>query len=147
MADRIAILRRGEVVQVGGPQELYRRPRTSFVASFLGETNFLQCQTVAETSTLRSSSLGWTTSTPLTDRRGNLTISVRPEAIRLDATTNQFTATITDRIYLGESLQLKLTTGDTSLTMSIPHPPERGLSEGETIRVGVANDDVVVIDE
>ena len=147
MADRIAILRRGEVIQVGGPQDLYRRPRTSFVASFLGETNFLQCQPVAGTNTLRSSSLEWVTSTPLTDRRGNLTISVRPEAIRLDATSNQFVATITDRIYLGESLQLKLKTGDTPLTMSIPHPPETGLSEGETIRVGVANEDVVIIDE
>ncbi|MEI7657751.1 MAG: ABC transporter ATP-binding protein [Phycisphaerae bacterium] len=149
MADRIAILRRGEVVQVGGAQELYRRPRTSFVASFLGETNFLRCQpsTVGATTTLRTPMLDWSTSSPTNGRTGELTISIRPEAIRLDAATNRFNATITDRIYLGESLQLKLLVGETPLTMSIPHPPEQGLHEGETVSVGVASEDVVLVDD
>jgi len=41
MADRVAIMRSGKVQQLGTPDELYRRPATRFVASFLGETNFL----------------------------------------------------------------------------------------------------------
>lgn len=148
MADRIAILRRGEVVQVGGAQELYRRPRTSFVASFLGETNFLRCQPIASAGStiLRTPMLDWHTSAATSGRSGELTISIRPEAIRLDVPTNQFEATISDRVYLGESLQLKLLVGDTTLTMSIPHPPEQGLQEGDKVRVGVANDDVVLVD-
>lgn len=39
MADRIAIMRAGQIKQIGAPEELYRHPRSAFVASFLGETN------------------------------------------------------------------------------------------------------------
>ena len=46
LADRIAIMDRGKVVQVGTPQEVYNKPRTVFVASFLGSPpmNLLPCQ-------------------------------------------------------------------------------------------------------
>ena len=146
MADRIAILKRGEVIQVGGPQDLYRRPRSSFVASFLGETNFLKGQIAPGAGSLQTSLLKWSIASSLDGRGGEVTISIRPEAIQLDAPTNQFSATIADRIYLGESLQLRLQAGDTTLTMAIPHPPEHGLQEGETVRVGVAPEDVVIVD-
>jgi putative spermidine/putrescine transport system ATP-binding protein len=42
MSDRVAILREGRLVQLGPPVELYERPRTRFVAGFLGHANFLQ---------------------------------------------------------------------------------------------------------
>ncbi|MEZ5775236.1 MAG: ABC transporter ATP-binding protein [Hyphomicrobiaceae bacterium] len=41
MSDRIVIMRAGRVEQVGSPEELYRRPRTRFAASFLGKSNFV----------------------------------------------------------------------------------------------------------
>ncbi len=41
MADRIAVLSNGKLEQLGPPEELYERPATSFVADFIGETNFL----------------------------------------------------------------------------------------------------------
>lgn len=41
LSDRIAIMHRGEIEQNGTPEELYRRPRTRFVASFLGELNWV----------------------------------------------------------------------------------------------------------
>jgi putative spermidine/putrescine transport system ATP-binding protein len=41
MSDRIVIMNRGKVVQVGSPVELYEKPRTTFAASFLGKSNFL----------------------------------------------------------------------------------------------------------
>ena len=42
LSDRIAILNHGKLVQAGGPAELYERPRTRFVADFLGKSNFLE---------------------------------------------------------------------------------------------------------
>ncbi len=42
MSDRIVIMNRGKVVQVGSPVELYERPRTAFAASFLGKSNFIR---------------------------------------------------------------------------------------------------------
>jgi spermidine/putrescine ABC transporter ATP-binding subunit len=49
MADRIAVLNRGKLVQVGTPDELYNRPRSRFVANFIGETNFLAATLVGQT--------------------------------------------------------------------------------------------------
>src|SRR6266511_5603139 len=40
-SDRIAVLDRGRLVQVGGPQELFERPKTRFVAEFVGKANLL----------------------------------------------------------------------------------------------------------
>ncbi len=42
MADRIAVMDKGKVLQVGTPEEIYETPTTRFVADFIGETNFLQ---------------------------------------------------------------------------------------------------------
>ena len=39
MADRIAVMRRGRIVQVGTPRQLYTRPESAFVAEFIGGTN------------------------------------------------------------------------------------------------------------
>ena len=41
MSDRIAIVNEGQIVQVGSPQEIYQRPRTRFVAEFVGSSNIL----------------------------------------------------------------------------------------------------------
>ena len=44
MADRIAIMKGGQLQQTGTPQDLYRHPDSQFVASFLGETNFIEAK-------------------------------------------------------------------------------------------------------
>jgi len=47
MADRVAVMDRGRVVQIGRPEEVYDRPRSRFVADFLGEANFVDGKIVA----------------------------------------------------------------------------------------------------
>ena len=44
MSDRIAVMNRGRVLQVGTPEEIYERPADRFVADFIGETNFVEGQ-------------------------------------------------------------------------------------------------------
>src|SRR3546814_563765 len=44
MSDRIAVMDRGEVLQIGSPTEIYEHPQRRFVADFIGETNFLECR-------------------------------------------------------------------------------------------------------
>ena len=41
MSDRIAVMSKGKVLQIGRPVEIYERPNCRFVADFIGETNFL----------------------------------------------------------------------------------------------------------
>jgi len=47
ISDRVALMRAGEVVQIGTPQELYRRPGSAWIARFLGLTNLLDAQIIA----------------------------------------------------------------------------------------------------
>jgi ABC-type Fe3+/spermidine/putrescine transport system ATPase subunit len=42
ISDRIAVMKKGKIVQVGTPQELYMNPNSLFVAHFIGESNFLE---------------------------------------------------------------------------------------------------------
>ena len=42
ISDRIAVMKKGKIVQIGTPQELYMHPNSLFVAFFIGESNFLE---------------------------------------------------------------------------------------------------------
>ncbi len=90
MADRVAVLDKGQLIQIGAPRELYERPCNAFVAGFLGETNFLP-GTVAGTdsgglATLRvaGGAISGAAVAPLVAGTDAL-LSVRPEQIRLQA--------------------------------------------------------------
>ena len=48
MSDRVAVMDKGHLVQMGAPRELYDRPETAFVAGFVGEMNFLHGRLMAE---------------------------------------------------------------------------------------------------
>jgi iron(III) transport system ATP-binding protein len=129
MADRVAILRGGKVMQMGPPRELYDRPANRFVADFLGETNFLSAvivgkengQVVLECPAGRLRSSVLPADLPAT---GNVTCSIRPEAIRVaDAADwtpeglNVLPATRRDVVYLGEMAQHHLSiAGDVKVT-------------------------------
>jgi spermidine/putrescine transport system ATP-binding protein len=46
-SDRIAVMNKGHIEQIGTPQEIYEAPRSSFVASFIGDTNFIDATVTA----------------------------------------------------------------------------------------------------
>jgi spermidine/putrescine ABC transporter ATP-binding subunit len=48
MSDRIAVMDQSKVAQIGTPAEIYEKPRTAFVAKFIGESNFLEGHKIAE---------------------------------------------------------------------------------------------------
>ena len=122
MADAIAVLRAGKVVQAGPPRDLYERPASRFVADFLGETNFVAGEVKGRRGDLIAvdTTAGTLLSAVYPDdlpQTGNVTLSLRPEAIRLHATTtpataapgaespNRFAARRTGSVYLGEVAQ------------------------------------------
>ncbi len=88
MADRIAVLRDGKVVQVGTPVELYNQPASRFVAEFVGETNFIEARMVGyeDGACVLDSSAGRLFGLTVAGQKPaagtTVTVSVRPEAIR-----------------------------------------------------------------
>ena len=83
MADTIAVMNGGRIEQLGSPTELYERPRTEFVAGFLGKSNLLAGE-VDGPGTVR---LADGTRAPRLDerQRGAVSIGVRPEKIACGA--------------------------------------------------------------
>ncbi|MBI3963082.1 MAG: ABC transporter ATP-binding protein, partial [Deinococcus sp.] len=85
ISDTIVVMYRGRIEQVGTPQELYARPRSRFVADFIGEANLLSGEVVAVQNGKAEVRLGDLVLQVLAgDRRpGPVTVLVRPEAIQV----------------------------------------------------------------
>jgi len=131
LADRMAIFLDGEIVQVGTPAEVFNRPETISVASFIGSPpmNLLPATLDGNRLTIQDGevTLPWTP-----DRApGPVTAGVRPAHMRLDPDG------IAARLYLaenlGESALLNLYLGDNLIKMRVP-AVESG-AEGEEVRI------------
>jgi iron(III) transport system ATP-binding protein len=105
ISDRIVVMDRGRISQIGTPLELYHAPANRFVAEFIGEANFLPATAI-------SSADGWTNlqigSQPLRVRSrpaspGPVTALVRPEAIHIHVDGKGLAGTIQKVSYLGSS--------------------------------------------
>lgn len=154
MADQVAVLNQGKVVQAGPPTTLYRRPANRFVADFLGETNFIPGE-VAGTQgqhIILNTPFGKLRSSAFPDdlpQGGAVTCSIRPEAIRLienaevhDA-SNTFDAQQTRLIYLGSLAQHRLSVADHELKAFELNPQPAIASDSVTCQIDPA--DVVIL--
>ena len=117
MADRIAVLNAGRIVQVGSPEELYNKPATRFVADFLGEANFLDGTLSGESVATRAGDIRYGFCNPLNGDT-DVTCCIRPERIRIAAPEsapgddNSIAATILSNTYLGEIRQFTCSLDD-----------------------------------
>ena len=108
MSDRIAVMDKGVVLQIGSPREIYDRPADRFVASFIGESNFLTC-TVAKNSKGTLNARLKDGSTITVERpegyepSPEATIAIRPEHafISEKRSTGELAATIESVVFLG----------------------------------------------
>jgi spermidine/putrescine transport system ATP-binding protein len=88
MSDRIAVIHRGRLEQAGSGEEIYDRPRTQFVAEFMGVENFIEATCVgrsAEGSSYETPAgqLLWANHTTELPEHSRATLAVRPEAMRI----------------------------------------------------------------
>ena len=105
IADRVAVMNEGEIVQIGRPEEIYDRPRTRFVARFVGQANFWQG--VVREARLVDTPIGPLHHTQDGFRPGDkVVVLVRPERVDLcqaggDAPPNCFKGRVTEDRFLG----------------------------------------------
>jgi iron(III) transport system ATP-binding protein len=134
MADRIAVMRRGRLVQAGTPRELYTMPRSAFVAEFIGGTNLfpgaledrgelLTVRTQAGVVRARNGVEGLAPGAPVL-------CSVRPESLRLKpsgepsvAALNELSAEVKSIMYLGDNEQYTLRLADSFFVRAVEHNP------------------------
>ncbi len=111
MSDRIGVMSAGHILQIGSPRDIYTRPANRFVASFIGETNFLPGTTAPGGVRLDCGST-ITVDGPATP--GKVTIAVRPEQVRLQTagTSGAIPATITNWVYFGTDTHCHMVLSD-----------------------------------
>jgi len=88
ISDRIAVMRKGRVLQVGTPQELYMNPQEIFVANFVGEANFLEGYVVSVNENESVLELRGKLRVKVLDKNKSLgekvVLAIRPEALELE---------------------------------------------------------------
>ncbi|MFA6133145.1 MAG: ABC transporter ATP-binding protein [Phycisphaerae bacterium] len=166
MADRIAVMNGGKIVQVGAPEQVYNRPANRFVADFVGEANFIEGKVALEGGKARDFAGGARRiDTPVgtlftADERcgpagSKITCCIRPERVGLSATgpTPQadpaaaaVPATVVSSTYLGEIRQYlcRLGTGDTWRISSLADR-NKAFDAGTPVMLRIAASDVAVI--
>jgi iron(III) transport system ATP-binding protein len=155
IADRIAVMQQGRILQIGAPAEIYRRPRSRAVATFVGETNLFQARVAgAAPGGIRvDSPIGALVAAPdeaFAPAPGSeVWVSIRPESLRrtaAPASPNVLRGELRadGSLYLGELAERRLHVGDVALTSYELNPAAASIAAAEAI-FEVAPADVVLL--
>jgi len=156
MSDRIAVMRDGRVEQVAVPQEIYGRPRTRFVATFIGEANLLEGRVLGRNGDGLIVGIG-----PFQVRAQGrdaspagaaVTVAVRPEHVKVGtaamACANCWPAVVRDLTFMGPVVRCLLALGEGVVLTAELHNDEVGdLRVGGAVTVGWAQQHGVVLQE
>ncbi|HSC85684.1 MAG TPA: ABC transporter ATP-binding protein [Polyangiaceae bacterium] len=153
VADRIAVMRKGRLEQLGQPHEIYRRPATAAVATFLGETNLLDCTVEAVESdhvVLRVGEHVVRAAPSALARVGaRLRTSIRPECLVVRGAPEglaQLPGNVQGSCFLGELCELALGSGPLRLRSFQLNGRPSDYEVGQPIFWGVAPADVVLLE-
>jgi len=96
MSDRIAVMNKGQILQIGTPTEIYDAPANRWVADFIGETNFLEAEANGDGVVLADGQrLAAATTLP-----GKVTLAIRPERTEL-AQDGELEGVVETVVYVG----------------------------------------------
>lgn len=158
MADRLAVMDSGHLVQIGTPHEVYRNPVSRMVAEFIGETNFIPGDVLGPGTMAGQVRVG-TSAGVLTGRVAPgrpgpevghpVWLSARPEALDLagdSGAPNRVCGRILDATYLGFSVQYRLDLGGgLVIKVSEVNPSMTMRGPGEHAVATISPDDLVLL--
>lgn len=149
MADRIAVMSNGRIEQIGTPEEIYRYPQTAFVASFIGEMNFLDA-IAQENEALVTCAMGGLRIPSGSHPSGPAIVGIRPESLSIvhSGEANGISSQLVDSGLLGETCWLRVELTDGSV-IRIRRPREEWnaigqLRRGEPVHLSLRADEIVV---
>jgi ABC-type Fe3+/spermidine/putrescine transport system ATPase subunit len=139
-SDRIAVMNKGRIEQIDAPYAVYNRPRTRFVAGFIGRTNFVEAS--CEGGEVRFQ--GFALPRDVFEGGGELgrsvLFSVRPQSIALHraaaaapAGRRYVAGEIVERAYLGESWDYVAAPAESALRLKVSAPPVQIFEVGEKV--------------
>jgi len=158
LSDRVVLMNRGEIEQLGSPQDLYAAPQSLFCARFFGDTNIVEGHVgkvengQAEFSTSLFSARGAVRNAKAGD---SVSLSIRPEAIRLTAAgaqsqsmscQNSMTGTVDDVTFIGNRVVYQVRNGSNVFTCQQTRPVTAiEHSPGSSVHLAWPEEAVVVL--
>ncbi|MCG8526945.1 MAG: ABC transporter ATP-binding protein [Opitutales bacterium] len=155
IADRMAVMDKGEITQIGTPEALYKRPASAFVSTFIGETNLLPgvVQRVAVGEAIVETPVG-TLCGALTNPKDvpaegtKVHVSIRPESIHLETQVSEdncIKGVIAESVYFGEVAHFVFKSGDHPLKVAEINPRRVTQLEAKDLYARIDSEDVVVL--
>ncbi len=144
LSDRIVLMNKGKIEQIGTPEEIYNKPESLFVADFIGNANFLEAvvEDIGEESVVVS----------LQDRQVKIVkentcsglmegeevyLIIKPEAVRIGKNADDFKGKISSKFFLGTSMEYEIEFEDSIITSIQPNSGDLDMSipAGEEISI------------
>jgi len=151
IADRIAVMRAGRIEQIGGPEEIYARPQTEFVADFVGISNLLACRVVSAANGVVDWE-GERLRVPLAPGAdGAVIVSIRPEKLSVGtdaaADRNRLQGVLEVVTFLGPFVRLEVTVHGRPFWVDVPTERATALERRKPLTLAFAPVDCVVLPE
>ena len=105
MSDRVVVMSRGVIQQIGTPYEIYRNPANKMVADFIGLVNFVEGEEQGDRVYISGTGVSFPNTSGIT---GSATIAVRPENITMSRTSGTIEGTLVHRFYLGDAVDYRV---------------------------------------
>lgn len=153
MSDRIAVMLNGKIIQEATPRELYLKPKTSFVAQFVGQVNFFDGTVLEDSSDglglIETSQGVWRCPVPSGMIKGaRAKLAIRPEGMRLtsggeDKEGNIMEGMVEKTVFLGETIECQILVGPQIITTKVSI--ENEVNEGDKIFLRFAPENCLVL--
>jgi len=122
MSDRLAVMHRGRIRQLGSPREVYEEPATAFVADFLGVSNLMPGTSEGGGRVTRDG-VAVEARQGDVEARGDVRLTIRPERVEIlaaDATgPNRLPSTVSELVYLGSTTQVIVRTPSGAIVQAL----------------------------
>jgi iron(III) transport system ATP-binding protein len=153
ISDRVAVLYGGRVVQVGTAEDLFQRPRTRFVAEFIGKTNLVDA-VAAERDVVTRGALRLRVAGAGLKPGALVVVSIRPHEITLVTSgraarpeANVLTGVVQRRSYLGDAVDYQVLLNGSDVALRVTAAPPAIARPGETVTLAVAPEACVPLTE
>ena len=151
MSDRVVVMNEGLIEQIGTPYEIYNKPKTNFVATFVGTLTKFDAEIIAsESNQLKIGNQPIVLSKGLSGAKGQkVTLAIRPEAIHLGKaakTANHLDVKVEDLKFMGSIMRVSSSVGPQFLSFDIFNQADRPPPKiGETVTVNFSPLDLVIL--
>lgn len=130
VSDRVLVMKRGEIMQFGSPEELYLHPNSEFIANFMGDANIFEGTYQVQTKELNINQYVITLDTALNIPDGACVVGIRPEVMTLrDSGSESQKCTIESAVYMGAFYEVAVNWQGQMLYLEVPSTnlePEKG---------------------